>query len=118
MVCLCAQWCRVCDAYHGLFAALALEMPQARFVWVDVEDDEKIAGDLDVETFPTLLIADGHHARFWKRCCRLKHSSSNAPVMVASLMQAVLIPLDLHHAPWISHHLKLMVKTGLGRRRS
>ena len=64
VVCLCAQWCRVCDAYHGLFAALALETPQARFVWVDVEDDEKIAGDLDVETFPTLLIADGHHARF------------------------------------------------------
>ena len=64
VVCLCAQWCRVCDEYRGLFDALALETPQARFVWVDVEDDDEIAGDLDVETFPTLLIADGAHARF------------------------------------------------------
>ena len=64
VVCLCAQWCRVCDGYRGLFDALALETPHARFVWVDVEDDDEIAGDLDVETFPTLLIADGHQARF------------------------------------------------------
>ncbi|MBP6599411.1 MAG: thioredoxin family protein [Giesbergeria sp.] len=64
VVCLCAQWCRVCDGYRGLFEALALAHPQTRFVWVDVEDDDEIAGDLDVETFPTLLIADGTHARF------------------------------------------------------
>ena len=35
-----------------------------RFVWVDIEDDADLAGDLDVETFPTLLIADGTKARF------------------------------------------------------
>ena len=63
-VCLCAQWCRVCDEYRGLFEALALQHPQMRFVWVDVEDEDEVAGDLDVETFPTLLIADGNHARF------------------------------------------------------
>ena len=64
VICLCAQWGRVCGEYRPLFDALAQAQPQTRFVWVDVEDDEKIAGDLDVETFPTLLIADGHHARF------------------------------------------------------
>ena len=64
VVCLCAQWCRVCDEYRALFDALALETPNAKFVWVDVEDDDEIAGDLDVETFPTLLIADGNYARF------------------------------------------------------
>lgn len=63
-VCLCAQWCRVCGEYRLLFDALAQELPQTRFVWVDVEDEDEIAGDLDVETFPTLLLADGHHARF------------------------------------------------------
>ena len=63
-VCLCAEWCRVCGEYRVLFDALAQEMPHTRFVWVDVEDEDEIAGDLDVETFPTLLIADGTHARF------------------------------------------------------
>lgn len=64
VVCLCAGWCGVCRDYRALFDALAQAHPQARFVWVDVEDEEDVAGDLDVETFPTLLIADGQHARF------------------------------------------------------
>ncbi len=64
MVCLCAQWCRVCGEYRLLFDALAQQLPQARFVWVDIEDEDEVTGDLDVETFPTLLIADGTHARF------------------------------------------------------
>ena len=62
--CLCASWCGVCRDYRAVFDALALEHPQARFVWVDVEDEEDVAGELDVETFPTLLLADGLHARF------------------------------------------------------
>ena len=64
VVCLCAAWCNVCRDYRAMFDALALEHPQARFVWVDVEDEDDIAGELDVETFPTLLLADGRHARF------------------------------------------------------
>ncbi len=64
VVCLCANWCRVCGEYRPLFDALALVTPGARFLWVDVEDEEDVAGDLDVETFPTLLIADGQQARF------------------------------------------------------
>ena len=64
VVCLCASWCGVCRDYRALFDTLALAHPGARFVWVDVEDEEDVAGDLDVETFPTLLIADGQQARF------------------------------------------------------
>ena len=64
VICLCAQWCRVCGEYRPLFDALAQAQPQTRFVWVDVEDEDELAGDLDVETFPTLLIADGSHVRF------------------------------------------------------
>jgi thioredoxin 1 len=64
VVCLCADWCGTCREYRALFDALAAAHPEARFEWVDVEDDEAIAGDLDVETFPTLLIADGRQARF------------------------------------------------------
>lgn len=64
VVCLCAGWCGVCRDYRALFDGLAAAHPQARFEWVDVEDDEDLAGDLDVETFPTLLVADGRRARF------------------------------------------------------
>lgn len=63
-VCLCAAWCGTCREYRPLFDALAAEHPQVRFLWVDVEDEDDLVGDLDVETFPTLLIADGTHVRF------------------------------------------------------
>ena len=63
-VCLCAEWCGTCRDYRALFDTLAPAHPDVRFVWVDIEDEADLAGDLDVETFPTLLIADGQTARF------------------------------------------------------
>ena len=62
-VCLCADWCGTCRDYRALFEALAPAHPGVRFVWVDIEDEADVAGDLDVETFPTLLIADSQTAR-------------------------------------------------------
>ena len=64
VICLCAGWCGVCREYRPLFEQLAAAHPETRFAWVDVEDEDALVGDLDVETFPTLLIADGRHARF------------------------------------------------------
>ena len=64
VVCLCAQWCGVCREYRSAFDALARDWPQVRFEWVDVEDEEDLMGDVDVETFPAVLIADGGAARF------------------------------------------------------
>jgi thioredoxin 1 len=63
-VCLCADWCGTCRDYRVIFDALAKSHPYIRFEWVDIEDDAELAGDLDVEIFPTLLIADGARARF------------------------------------------------------
>ena len=63
-VCLCAAWCGTCGVYRPLFDELDRAHPGVRFEWVDIEDDSDIAGDLDVETFPTLLIADGQRALF------------------------------------------------------
>ena len=56
--CLCAQWCGTCREYQPLFDQLAAQLPQARFTWVDVETHDDLLGDLDIENFPTLLIAD------------------------------------------------------------
>lgn len=64
VVCLCAQWCGVCQQYQDAFAQLAAQFPQMRFIWLDVEDREDVAGDLDIETFPSILVAEGERARF------------------------------------------------------
>ena len=64
VVCLCAEWCRVCNTYRATFAALAAQHPDTRFAYVDIEDEAALldvfaAVDLaDVVDFPTLLIAD------------------------------------------------------------
>lgn len=65
VLCLCAEWCGTCREYQPLFNQLALDMPQAKFVWVDVEAHDDLLQDLDIENFPTLLIADAQQqARF------------------------------------------------------
>jgi hypothetical protein len=63
VACLCAQWCRTCDAYRDTLVATRDTMRRAhpeatlRFVWVDIEDESDLIGDLDVEDFPTILLA-------------------------------------------------------------
>jgi thioredoxin 1 len=60
VVCLCADWCRACKDYHGVFwqtaDAMVEKYPDCRFAWIDVEDQADFVGDLDIETFPTLLV--------------------------------------------------------------
>ena len=56
VACLCAAWCDVCKQYRPGFDALAAQYPQHQFVWIDIEDQADLVGDLDVENFPTILI--------------------------------------------------------------
>jgi hypothetical protein len=48
------------------FARLAREHADVRFAWVDIEDqsDALAPFDLDIEDFPTLLVARGDELRF------------------------------------------------------
>ena len=68
VVCLCADWCGACKAYRGVFSqlaeALAHTYPDCRFVWIDVEDQADLVGDLEIETFPTLLVASDEGMNF------------------------------------------------------
>jgi thiol-disulfide isomerase/thioredoxin len=66
VACLCAAWCRTCESYQQVFDAACAELPQQglRVRWIDIEDEAELIGDLDIETFPTLLIADDEHVRF------------------------------------------------------
>ena len=66
VACLCAGWCGLCRDYRAVFdAAAAASPPGDRFVWVDIEDDEAVLGPVDVDDFPTLLIARGDKALFF-----------------------------------------------------
>lgn len=58
VVCLCAQWCGTCRDYAPLFAALPGHRPGLRTHWVDIEDEEEALGDVEITTFPMVLIVD------------------------------------------------------------
>ncbi|WP_411878886.1 thioredoxin family protein [Polaromonas sp. YR568] len=64
VVCLCADWCGLCRDYGELFRQMAARYPGSRFAWLDIEDHAELVGDIEVETFPTLLIADAGGTRF------------------------------------------------------
>ena len=57
VICLCAEWCGACREWRDTFTQVAAAHPQLRFAWVDVEDEAEAMGDIDIETFPTVLIA-------------------------------------------------------------
>ena len=62
--CLCAAWCGTCRDYQAQLRAWAAEQPNWRVHWVDIEDEAERLGELEIETFPTLLIAVDGQARF------------------------------------------------------
>lgn len=68
IACLCAAWCRLCDDYRAVLREVALELASReaalRWHWIDIEDEADLLGDVDVETFPTLVIADRAAVRF------------------------------------------------------
>lgn len=66
VACLCAEWCGSCREYRATFEDLARKQPGWRFLWVDIEDesDALAAFDLDIEDFPTVLVARGGQLRF------------------------------------------------------
>lgn len=65
VACLCAQWCGSCREYQVAFEALAQRHPGHHFVWIDIEDQADLVGDIDVENFPTLLIQRGPVVTFF-----------------------------------------------------
>ena len=69
LACLCAAWCRTCDGYRPVLSEVAAEFeaawPGLRVRWIDIEDEADLLGDVDVETFPTLLVADAQGVRFF-----------------------------------------------------
>ena len=83
-----------------MFDQLAINMPQARFVWLDVEEHDALLGDLDIENFPTLLLADAKHrpcfagtvlphADTLQRMCQAALQGDFAPIEDATWQEVV-----------------------------
>jgi thiol-disulfide isomerase/thioredoxin len=90
VACLCAAWCGVCRDWLPMFTAQARAHPDLRFAWVDVEDEDETMGEVDIETFPTLLVGRGDQVlflapipplatQFTRLLARLKHQSAPDP---------------------------------------
>lgn len=65
VVCLCAEWCDTCRQYRHLFSERAARDADVPHLWVDIEDEADHLGELDIETFPTLLILRDDAVRFF-----------------------------------------------------
>jgi thioredoxin 1 len=65
VACLCADWCGACREYRPLFDSLSIKFPEVRFLWVDVEDEADLIDPIEVENFPTILIAKGQNPLFF-----------------------------------------------------
>jgi len=103
VVCLCAAWCNVCCDYEARFTQMQSKFPHARFLWLDVEDEADLMHPLDVENFPTLLLAVGDAPRFFgpitpqpemlERLIRAQTQDASAPALadpaVAQLVRRI-----------------------------
>ncbi|MDO9406471.1 MAG: thioredoxin family protein [Polaromonas sp.] len=112
VVCLCADWCGVCRDYRAVLQAVAASHPHWGFAWIDIEDEADLVGDLDIETFPTLLIADAGGLRFLgpllpqaQTLVRLLASQPGRPVLTdadAGLVRRVLELLRGRPSWWLT----------------
>ena len=67
VACLCADWCGTCRDYREDFEHTVGAAPGGgvRAMWIDIEDEAELVGAIDVENFPTLLIARGSEVLFF-----------------------------------------------------
>jgi thioredoxin 1 len=97
VICLCAEWCGVCREWRDAFAEMAASHPGIHFAWVDVEDEADAMGDVDIETFPTLLIARDGTPRFLGP---IQPSGAQFKRLVATLLEGdAQPPASAAHAP-------------------
>ncbi len=91
---------------------MAARYPACRFAWLDIEDQADLVGDVEVETFPTLLLADAAGTRFFgaltpqaQTLSRLLDSLARSSLQAAPHLPAVQRLLQaLRAAPehWVS----------------
>ncbi|MDE5643654.1 MAG: thioredoxin family protein [Muribaculaceae bacterium] len=53
-----ATWCGPCQKFHPTFDEAAAKYPAAKFVYVDVDENEAAAEKYNVEAVPTIIVID------------------------------------------------------------
>jgi thioredoxin 1 len=68
VACLCADWCRTCDGYRPVLEQVVGEFFERGLAnrprWIDIEAEEDLIGQIDVETFPTVVVYDKRRVLF------------------------------------------------------
>ena len=59
VIVLCAAWCDTCRTFRSSFERLAATRRDVQFVWLDIEDDNALVGDIDVENFTSVALFRG-----------------------------------------------------------
>ena len=59
VVCLCAAWCDTCEEFKATFDRLAEADSTAAYLWLDIEDESELVGEVDIENFPTIAVYRG-----------------------------------------------------------
>jgi thioredoxin 1 len=96
VICLCAEWCGVCREWRDAFTQAAAAHPELRFAWVDVEDEADAMGDVDIETFPTVLIAHEGRPMFYGP---VLPSGKQFTRLIASLRDTANVAVSAEAAP-------------------
>ena len=65
VLCLCAKWCRSCGEYASRFEQVSHLFDGVAFLWIDIEDEADLVDPVEVDNFPTILIAHGTQAVFF-----------------------------------------------------
>lgn len=89
VTCLCAAWCGVCREWQSEFLQLARSRPDLHCAWIDVEDEDDAMGDVEIETFPTVLVAHRDVVRFFGP---IPPSAGGLQRLVAGLQQSIPQP--------------------------
>lgn len=56
--CFCAEWCGTCREFYPEFHRLAQQDVSQEFIWLDVEATEHLLDEIEIENFPTIIIAN------------------------------------------------------------
>ena len=110
LLCLCAAWCHLCGAYAPAFdealQRLRRDWPALTGHWIDIEDQAELVGELDIETFPTLVLLRGAQVLFHgpltpqaevlERVVRAAITAPEAPREIDAEVAALARRVDAH----------------------
>jgi thioredoxin 1 len=98
LLCLCAAWCHLCGAYAPAFdealQRLRRDWPALTGHWIDIEDQAELVGELDIETFPTLVLLRGAQAEVLERVVRAAITAPEAPREIDAEVAALARRVD------------------------